>query len=152
MPGRLHRSTTPAPSEASASGPGGGAPRIQRKADGDGGGGGADPNAKGGGDGLPAQLKAGVEALSGMSLSGVRVHYNSPEPAQLQALSFARGNEIHVGPGQERHLAHEAWHVVQQKQGRVTATTVLTGPAINNDAALEKEADEMGAKAEQGGT
>jgi hypothetical protein len=25
--------------------------------------------------------------------------------------------DIHIGPGQEKHLAHEAWHTVQQKQG-----------------------------------
>ena len=69
--------------------------------------------------GLPDNLKSGVESLSGYSMDDVKVHYNSSQPAQMQAHAFAQGNQIHLGPGQERHLPHEAWHVVQQKQGRV---------------------------------
>jgi hypothetical protein len=68
---------------------------------------------------LPDVLKTGIEALSGMSLDDVRVHTNLPKPAQLNALACAQDTDIHVAPGQERHLPHEAWHVVQQKQGRV---------------------------------
>jgi hypothetical protein len=49
---------------------------------------------------------------------------------------------MHLGPGQEKHLPHEAWHVVQQKQGRVQPTSTA-----NDNAALEKEEDMMGAKA-----
>ena len=97
--------------------------------------------------GLPDQLKAGVEALSGLSMDDVRVHYNSPKPAELQALAYAQGTDIHVAPGQEEHLSHEAWHVVQQKQGRVQSTTSIDGRKINDDAGLEKEADILGAKA-----
>ena len=96
---------------------------------------------------LPAPLKAGVEALSGVAMDDVRVHRNSAEPAKLGALAYARGNEIHVGPGQERHLPHEAWHVVQQKQGRVRPTEQSRGAEINDDAGLETEADLMGARA-----
>src|SRR4051794_24734080 len=66
--------------------------------------------------GLPPALQAGVEALSGLSLAGVQVHYNSPRPAQLQAAAYTEGSAIELGPGQEPHLAHEAWHVVQQQQ------------------------------------
>jgi len=72
--------------------------------------------------GMPDPLKAGLEQLSGLDMSDVRVRYNSPKPAELQALAYAQGNQIHLGPGQERHLPHEAWHVVQQKQGRVRPT------------------------------
>jgi hypothetical protein len=97
--------------------------------------------------GLPDQLKDGVETLSGLSMDDVRVHYNSPRPAQLQALAYTQGADIHVGPGQERHLPHEAWHVVQQKQGRVSATLQMKGVAINDDGGLEREADAMGARA-----
>ena len=67
--------------------------------------------------GLPDRLKFGVESLSGISIDDVRVHYNSSKPAQLNALAYAQGTDIHVAPGQERHLPHEAWHVIQQKQG-----------------------------------
>ena len=100
--------------------------------------------------GLPDSLKAGVETLSGMSMDDVHVHYNSSKPAQVQALAYTQGTEIHVGPGQERHLAHEAWHVVQQKQGRVKPTLQMKGVAINDDQGLEREADVMGEKALKG--
>lgn len=91
--------------------------------------------------GLPDSLKAGLERLSGYSLSDIRVHYDSPKPDALQALAYTRGTEIHVGPGQEQHLAHEAWHVVQQKQGRVKPTGSLDGIPLNEDPQLESEAD-----------
>lgn len=97
--------------------------------------------------GLPDSLKAGVESLSGLSLDDVRVHRNSSRPAPLQAHAFAQGTDIHLAPGQEQHLPHEAWHVVQQKQGRVRATAQLKGVNLNDDAALEVEADRMGARA-----
>src|SRR5437762_370666 len=100
--------------------------------------------------GLPDRLKAGAERLSGVSLDDVNVHYNSSQPAQLQALAYTQGTDIHVGPGQERHLAHEAWHVVQQKQGRVLPTLQASGVAINDDEGLEREADAQGARAIQG--
>jgi hypothetical protein len=97
--------------------------------------------------GLPDHLKAGVENLSGLSLDDVRVHYHSSKPAEVEALAYTQGSEIHVGPGQEQHLAHEAWHVVQQKQGRVEATAQMRSITINDDLALEREADVMGGKA-----
>lgn len=98
--------------------------------------------------GLPDQLKSGIENLSGYSLDDVKVHYNSNEPAQLQAHAFARGTDIHLGRGQEKHLPHEAWHVVQQKQGRVQPTVQMSPHInINDDTGLEHEADLMGAKA-----
>jgi hypothetical protein len=98
--------------------------------------------------GLPDNVKSGVEQLSGVSLSDVKVHYNSPKPAQLQAHAYAQGTNIHVASGQEKHVPHEAWHVVQQKQGRVQATTQLKGTIqVNDNAGLEAEADAMGAKA-----
>ena len=75
--------------------------------------------------GMPDNLKAGVESLSGIDMSDVRVHYNSSKPAEVGALAYTQGTNIHVAPGQERHLPHEAWHVVQQKQGRVRPTMQL---------------------------
>jgi hypothetical protein len=105
------------------------------------------PNATG----LPDHLKAGVEQLSGLAMDDVRVHFNSPKPATVQAHAYAQGTDIHLGPGQERHLPHEAWHVVQQKQGRVKPTLQMKGVAINDDAGLEREADLMGRNAAAGG-
>lgn len=100
--------------------------------------------------GLPDNLKSGVENLSGLSMDDVKVHYNSSRPAQMQAHAYAQGTDIHVAPGQEKHLPHEAWHVVQQKQGRVRPTAQLQGGVnINDDKSLEREADVMGGKSLQ---
>ncbi|AQR74057.1 DUF4157 domain-containing protein [Sphingomonas sp. LM7] len=99
------------------------------------------------GNGLPADLKTGMEAISGIALDDVRVHRNSAKPAQMQAHAFAQGTDIHLAPGQDRHLPHEAWHVVQQKQGRVRPTLTTNGTAINDDPALEREADMMASRA-----
>ncbi|WP_271765130.1 eCIS core domain-containing protein [Aquimarina algiphila] len=98
--------------------------------------------------GLPDNLKSGIENLSGYSMDDVKVHYNSSKPAQLQAHAYAQGTDIHLASGQEKHLPHEAWHVVQQKQGRVKPTRQLKSKVnINDDVGLEKEADVMGHKA-----
>ena len=98
--------------------------------------------------GMPNQLKSGIEGLSGVDVSDVKVHYNSSKPAQLNAHAYAQGSNIHIGPGQEKHLPHEAWHTVQQKQGRVQATTQMKeNVQVNDDPSLENEADVMGAKA-----
>ena len=83
--------------------------------------------------GLPAQLKSGIENLSGYSMDDVNVHYNSRKPAQLQAHAYAQGTDIHLGSGQEKHLPHEAWHIVQQKQGRVRPTLHYHGSTAIND-------------------
>ena len=97
--------------------------------------------------GMPDGLKSGIESLSGTDMSDVRVHRNSSQPAQLNALAYAQGNDIHLGPGQEAHLPHEAWHVVQQREGRVQPTMQMQGVDINDDVGLEAEADRMGDKA-----
>jgi hypothetical protein len=98
---------------------------------------------KGNRTGLPDDLKASIENLSGVSLDDVKVHYDSRQPSGLDALAYTQGSDIHVGPGQERHLPHEAWHVVQQKQGRVKANRQWKGAAINDSQRLETDADRM---------
>ncbi|WP_187428031.1 DUF4157 domain-containing protein [Roseobacter fucihabitans] len=102
--------------------------------------------------GLPPGLRAGAESLSGIDMSGVQVHYNSDKPSQLQAHAYAQGQQIHLASGQERHLPHEAWHVVQQAQGRVRPTLQVAGQAVNDEPGLESEADLMGARAMQEGS
>ncbi|MBR7747229.1 DUF4157 domain-containing protein [Undibacterium sp. BYS107W] len=98
--------------------------------------------------GLPKYLKMGIESLSGISMDHVQVHYNSDRPAQLNAYAYAQGSQIHLAHGQEHHLPHEAWHVVQQAQGRVKPTMQMkTGALINDDSGLEAEADKMGMQA-----
>lgn len=87
--------------------------------------------------GLPDTLKSGVENLSGHSMDDVKVHYNSDKPATLQAHAYAQGTDIHIAPGQEKHLPHEAWHVVQQKQGRVQPTKQLKETSKTNNAPIQ---------------
>ena len=96
--------------------------------------------------GLPDKLKINAEALSGYSLDDVKVHFNSSKPSEVNALAYAQGNDIHLGPGQEKHLPHETWHIVQQKQGRVKANTQFGNLAGNDEVGLEREADRMGGK------
>jgi uncharacterized protein DUF4157 len=98
---------------------------------------------------LPGKLRAGAEALSGISLANVRVHNDSSEPARLGALAFAFGSEIHLAPGQERHLPHEAWHAVQQMQGRAPSAPQMQGGGPAKQPELESEADEMGRQADK---
>ena len=96
--------------------------------------------------GIPAQLKDRIEGSSGMSLDDVRVHYNSDRPAKLNALAYTQGNQVEIAPGQERHLAHELGHVVQQKLRAVRANARhASGVAMNTDPVLERQADEIGA-------
>ncbi len=97
--------------------------------------------------GMPDNLKSGIESLSGFSMDDVRVHYNSSKPATVQALAYTQGSDIHVAPGQEKHLPHEAWHVAQQMAGRVSPITNINGMPVNDNTALEHEADVMGEKA-----
>lgn len=88
-------------------------------------------------DGLPAGLEAGVESLAGMAMDGVRVQHDSGRPAELGALE----------PSQEPPPPHEAWHVVRQGPGRTVPTRQAESAPIDDDPALEREADRMGAKA-----
>lgn len=92
---------------------------------------------------LPAALRARIEHLSGLDMGDVTVRPQSPEPARFGAAALTRGSEIHLGPGQEQHLEHEAWHVVQQKRGAVPPTARMGGQRANLDARLEVEADRM---------
>ncbi|RHJ93457.1 DUF4157 domain-containing protein [Parabacteroides bouchesdurhonensis] len=98
---------------------------------------------------MPEKLKAAVEALSGYSMDDVQVHYDSPKPAEIQALAYAQGTNIYLSQGQDKLLPHEAWHVVQQMQGRVEPTVRIGEMPVNDDAVLENEADVMGGRADK---
>ncbi|HAB15421.1 MAG TPA: hypothetical protein DCE44_03115, partial [Verrucomicrobiales bacterium] len=67
-------------------------------------------------------IRSRVEPVLGADLSSVRVHTSTAAQAtaaQLQAKAFTHRNHIWLGPGQspddQRLLAHEATHVVQQE-------------------------------------
>lgn len=103
----------------------------------------------GSGNGLPEPLRNGIENLSGYNLEHVNVHYNSSKPAQLQAHAYAQGSNIYLAPGKQQYLPHEAWHVVQQMQGRVRPDIQFIGMPVNLDEGLEREADLMGTRSLQ---
>lgn len=91
--------------------------------------------------GIPEHMKEKFENRSGYSFDDVKVHYHSERPAQFQALAYTQGSNVYIGPGQERHLGHELGHVVQQMEGRVSATGKMNGESVNDDVRLEREAD-----------
>lgn len=90
-----------------------------------------------------SELSSILESSSGVSLSDVAVHYNSEKPAAIGAEAYAKGNDVFLGPGQERHLSHELTHVVQQKQGIVEPTGSIGGMPVNTSESLEAAADRM---------
>lgn len=99
---------------------------------------------------LPDNLKTGMEKLSGYFMDDTNAHYFSDIPAQLQAHAYAQGSDTHLVTGQEKHLPNEAWHMVQQKEGRIPPTAQLKGMVnIKEDQEIDKEADIKGTKALQ---
>jgi hypothetical protein len=109
------------------------------------------------GQALRPDVRADMEASFGADFSSVRVVEGGLAEA-MGAHAFARGDEIHMAAG--RHapdtrdgrelLGHELAHVVQQSQGRVSATGQAKAAAINDDPALEAEADRAGERAARG--
>lgn len=115
------------------------------------------PNSKNEGNSGNAVMQKMENAFQ-TDFSNVQVHQNSKEATNIGAHAFASGNDVHFAPGQynpntqkgQELLGHELTHVVQQRQGRVQPTVQGKGLAINDDAGLEKEADDLGAKAAKG--
>jgi len=108
--------------------------------------------ATGGTNAIPDPLRGRLESSYQTDLSGVQLVESSREASALGADGFARGDEIHVAGGATDHLiAHEAAHVVQQREGRVEAAAQFRGVAINQDESLEREADHMADTALAGG-
>ncbi len=89
------------------------------------------------------QVKQKFEQQFGHDLSDTKVIQNSKEPSKYNALAFAKGSEVHLGPGQEHHLGHELAHVIQQKKGYVNPTGFQNNNPVNEDPLLEAEADKM---------
>ncbi|MBL8625987.1 MAG: DUF4157 domain-containing protein [Myxococcales bacterium] len=106
---------------------------------------------------LPDGVRGQMERALGADFADVRVREDASAGA-LGADAYARGDEITFAPGQfdpasrggQELIGHELVHVVQQRQGRVATTQARGGTAINADPALEREADELGARAARG--
>lgn len=98
--------------------------------------------------GIPDALKTSIEALSGLSLDQVKVHYNSDKPELMNAHAYTEGFNIYIAPGQEKHLAHELWHVVQQMRKEVSKEIPLQqNKNANESKNLESSAEKEGQKA-----
>lgn len=102
---------------------------------------------------LPPELRHKLEQFYNFDFGDVRIH-EGPEAAAIGALAFTHGHNIYMAPGRYnpdseegiKLLGHELAHVVQQSQGRV-ANPHGYGVAVVQDRELEREADQMGAKA-----
>lgn len=94
-----------------------------------------------GGQPLDDAMRAKFERQFGLPMDDVRVHYNSSQPVELDALAYTQGSEIFVAPGQEVYLQHELNHVVQQKLGMVQPNTSIQGLPLNDSPSLEQSAD-----------
>jgi hypothetical protein len=113
----------------------------------------------GGGAAMPAPVQAKMEHAFGEDFSAVRVHEGAQAGA-MGALAYTQGADIHFAPGQyqphggrgQELLGHELAHVVQQRQGRVAPTAQAKGVDLNDDPALEREADDIGQRAAHGET
>lgn len=93
-------------------------------------------------DGIPEPLKGQLESENNVDLSDVEVIRDSNKPAEYGTEAFSANKKIHLAPGKEDHLEHEARHEVQKKQGKVKATGKLKdGTPVNTDPELEKDAD-----------
>jgi hypothetical protein len=112
--------------------------------------------ASSGGSGkLPEEVRGKMESAIGTDFSEVRVHANSGKAVEAGALAYTQGADLHFAPGQydpnskkgQELLAHELTHVQQQSEGRVKSTGEVAGMPLNDDKSLEKEADDVAARA-----
>ena len=101
--------------------------------------------------GMTGKLNSGVESISGVSMDDTKVDRDSPKSAPVQALTYTQATDLYGGPGQEKHLPHDARYVAQHKQGRVRPTVQLTGNQVKDGKSLEHEASQNGRKALQVG-
>jgi hypothetical protein len=105
-----------------------------------------------GGGGLPDDALARMNDAFGADFAHVRVREDAALPA-LGLRAEASGDELTLAPGELETdraagwplIAHELTHVAQQRGGRVV------GDGLVDDAALEREADAVGACVAAGG-
>src|SRR5919199_4288469 len=110
---------------------------------------------------LGESMRARMEDSFGADFRGVRVHHDGEADAlnrDLHARAFTTGQNIFFRRGEYdpqsseggKLLAHELAHVVQQRAGKVRATAQTKGLSLNDDSALEREADALGERAMRG--
>lgn len=107
--------------------------------------------------GLPEALQQRMESAFQADFSDVAVHADSTRAATMGALAYTEGSDLHFAPGQyspgssrgRELIGHELAHVLQQRDGRVRATSRVDGVAVNDDQGLERDADRQSRRALQ---
>jgi len=97
---------------------------------------------------MPEAVQQKMEAAFGTGFSDVRIHEGA-QAAAINAIAYTQANHIHFQPGEynptspkgQALLGHELAHVLQQRQGRVKRTMQAEGLPINDENALEQEAE-----------
>jgi hypothetical protein len=74
-----------------------------------------------------------VERLMQADLDQVRPRAEPARSLARAAQAYSQGSPIHVGPGAEYHLPHEAWHVIQQRQGGSPSAPAAAAPPCDCD-------------------
>lgn len=100
--------------------------------------------------GMPDWIKNNFEAVTSLSAENVRVRYNSPKPAQLEAKAFTNDSEIHVAPGAESSLFHELGHLPRRRSQPIPVTGYVAGVPVNDNPDFEREADRVGERIRRG--
>ncbi|WP_318205516.1 DUF4157 domain-containing protein [Streptomyces sp. SCL15-4] len=96
---------------------------------------------------LDDSVRTDMEARLGADFSDVRVHTGSAaraSAAEVGARAYTSGNHVVIGDGgADRHtLAHELTHVIQQRQGPVSATDNGAGLRVSDPSdRFEREAE-----------
>jgi hypothetical protein len=104
--------------------------------------------------GMSDEVKTRMETALNADFSDIRIHSDSSKAPAVGALAYTQGRDVHIAPSQFNPdtatgaslLGHELTHVLQQREGRVRPTTEVGGMPVNDDPALEKEADTFGSK------
>ncbi len=104
---------------------------------------------------LPPAVRAVMERAFKADFGDVLIHPDSARAAAIGARAYTEGNSVHLAPGEydpesqagRELIGHELAHVIQQRQGRVAATSQARGVAINDAPSLEHEADTLGQRA-----
>ena len=105
---------------------------------------------------LPSNVKNQMESNLQADFSSVKIK-ESEKATQAGALAYTQGDEITFAPGKfqphnqdgQELLGHELTHVLQQRSMNIPTTKQQKGLSINDDPALENQADQMGKLAAQ---
>ncbi|WP_051386381.1 DUF4157 domain-containing protein [Actinokineospora inagensis] len=107
----------------------------------------------GSGQPLANGVRSDMESRLGADFSSVRVHNDSAaadSADRIGARAYTSGEHVVLGRGggDDHTLAHELWHVVQQRQGPVSATPAGDGLALSDPGdQYERAAEDMATKA-----